>query len=303
MNTLVTIVTSGLRFSTTINLASMGGVFTQRVGIWNVGLEGFVLSSAFTAVWASYHTGSAWVGLGAGIATGLIGALLLAFVVVTLGADEIIAGLAINLLASGGTRFLLPIAFPGFQGAVVSNKIIALPAVDVPGLDSIPVLKAFNHQSPLVWLSFVLVPLVTFLLFRTGFGLKIRAVGEAPESAKAAGVRGDRMRYAAFAISGAVCGVAGTQLSLGYLGLFSQDMTSGVGYIAFAAVVFGDAFPPLVFVGAIVFGFSQAAVIQLGNTLTIPSQFISTFPYLVAIAALVVLSQRRLSRRAAANTA
>jgi simple sugar transport system permease protein len=223
--------------------------------------------------------------------------------VVGLGADEIIAGLAINLLASGGTRFLLPIVFPGFQGAVVSDKVVALPTVDIGGLDSVPVLKALNHHSPLVWLGFVLVPGVTWILLRTGFGLRLRAVGEAPESAEASGVSANRARYAAFAISGALCGIAGTQLSLGFLALFSQDMTSGVGYIAFAAIIFGDAFPPLVFVGALVFGLSQAAVIELGKTLTIPSQFISMFPYLVAIAALVVLSQRRATRRLATESA
>jgi simple sugar transport system permease protein len=185
---------------------------------------------------------------------------------------------------------------------VVSDKIVALPTVDIPGLSNVPVLKAFDHQSPLMWAGFALVPLVAVIIFRTGLGLRIRAVGEAPDSALASGVPADRMRYAAFAASGVLCGVAGTQLSLGFLALFSQDMTSGVGYIAFAAVVFGGASPVLVFLGALVFGFSQAAVIELGKSLEIPSQFISMFPYFVAIAALVVLSQRRASRRTAVST-
>src|SRR5262249_32172417 len=160
----------GLRFSTTINLAAQGGVFTQRVGIWNVALEGYMLASAFTAVVVCYQTGSPWLGLLAGMATGAAVALLMAFVVVGLCAGAIIAGLAVNLLASGATRFLLPTAFPGFQGAVVSDKIVALPSLDIPGLDSVPVLKAVNHQSPLVWVSFALVPAAVFILFRTGFG-------------------------------------------------------------------------------------------------------------------------------------
>lgn len=292
---------AGLVFATTLNLAALGGVFTQKVGTWNVALEGFILSSAFSAVLISYRTGSAWLGLAGGIATGLVLALLMAFVVVTLGADEIIAGLAINLLALGGTNFLLPIVFPGFQGAVVSNKIIALPNVSIPGLKSVPVLQAFDHQSVLVWVGFALVPLVTLVIARTGFGLALRAVGEAPEAAVASGINAYAVRYAAFAVSGALCGVAGAQLTLGFTDLFSQDMTSGVGYIAFAAVIFGAAFPPLVFVGALVFGLAEAIVIQVGSNV-IPSQFISTVPYLVAIVALVVLSQRRRARRLAATT-
>jgi simple sugar transport system permease protein len=298
VSTFVDVLAAGLRFSTTINLAALGGLFTQKVGVWNVALEGLVLSSAFSSVWISYSTGSAWLGLAGGAATGTAVALLLAFVVVTLGADEIIAGLAINLLASGGTKFLLPIAFGGFQGAVVSENIVPLPRIDVPGLDSVPVVgEVLNHHSPLVYVGLVLVPVVTYAVYRTGFGLTLRAVGEAPDAAAAAGVRATRVRYAAFALSGILCGVAGSQLSLGFLALFSQDMTSGLGYIAFAAVVFGDAHPPLVFLGALVFGLAQAAVIQLGNSLTIPSEFISMVPYVVAIIALVVLSHRRRLRR------
>src|SRR5262249_49778496 len=151
MTVFTDILAAGLRFTTTIQLAASGAVFTQKVGIWNVALEGYMLTSAFTAVWVSYETGSPWLALGAGVAAGTVAGLLMAFVVVTLGADEIIAGLAINLLASGGTKFLLPLVFPGFQGAVVSDKIVPLPGVDIPGLDSVPILKAFNHQSPLVW--------------------------------------------------------------------------------------------------------------------------------------------------------
>jgi simple sugar transport system permease protein len=292
------ILAAGLRFSTTINVAALGGSFTQKVGIWNVALEGLILSSAFSAVWISYTSGNAWLGLAGGAATGLAVALILAFVVVTLGADEIIAGLAVNLLASGATKYLLPIAFGGFQGAVVSEDIVPLPEMHVPGLDSVPLVgEPLNDHSPVVYGGLLLVPLVTFVLYRTGFGLAVRAVGDAPEAARAAGIHADRIRYAAFGLSGIFCGIAGAQLSLGFLSLFSQDMTSGVGYIAFAAVVFGDGYPPLVFLGAIVFGFAQAAVIQLGNTLTIPAEFISMVPYVVAIIALVVLSYRRRAHR------
>lgn len=295
MSSVAAFLAVGIRFATTINLAALGGTFTQKAGDWNIALEGMMLSSAFAAVWMSYQTGSPWLGLLFAMVIGLLVGLLLAFVVVTLGADVIIAGLAINLLASGGTKYMLPIAFgKSHSGAIVSDRIVGLPDLHIPLLSKVPVLgPALNDQSPLVYVGFLLVPAVAFVLYRTGFGLRLRAVGESPESALAAGISQAKMRYAAFVLSGVFCGMAGTQLSLGSVALFSEDMTSGVGYIAFAAVVFGNAFPPVVFLGALVFGVAQAASLRVGETFPIPSEFISALPYVVAVIALVIISQRR----------
>jgi ABC-type uncharacterized transport system permease subunit len=298
LGTLTQILSSGLRFSTPINLAALGGAFTQKAGIWNIGLEGCILTAAFGGVWVSFETGSPLLALLAGAGAGVGMSMLLAFVVIALHADEIIAGLAINLLALGGTQFLLPIAFEGFRGAVVSEQIVGIGTVHIPGLDAIPVLgEAANDQSPLVYAALLGIIVVAFIFYRTGFGLALRATGENRDASTALGLRPHRLSYAAFAVSGLFCGLAGVQLSLGSVTLFSQNMTAGIGYIAFAAVLFGNAYPPLVYLGGFLFGIAQAIVIQLAGELAIPSQFIAMVPYVVAVLAVMLLSQRRGIRR------
>jgi simple sugar transport system permease protein len=281
-----------LRLSAPIILAAMGAVLTQRAGIWNIGLEGFMLGGAFAAVAASILTGSAWVGLAAAIAAGAALALLMSFFVVSLRADQFVAGLALNSLALGLTTFLMVEMFHE-QQSISSPKIQSLPLVQIPFVSALPGIGAVvSGQSPLVYASWLSVIVVALLVHRTAFGHSIRAVGDSPEAARAAGINPNLIQYATFLLSGAFAGAAGAQLSIGFLSLFEQGMTQGQGYIAFAAVIFGNANPLAVGISGLAFGLAYEISIALTGS-AIPNQFVLMTPYVFTIVTLVIVTAGR----------
>jgi len=275
----------GLRIASPILLAALGGIFSQRAGIFNIALEGYMLVGAFVAVLVTSLTGSLPLALGAAILASTLLALIMGVFVITLKGDEIIVGIAVNLLAVGLTAFFLQeIA----SGAAFLRLESGLPNIDLPFLEPIPVIgPLLAHQGILVWVSFLLIPLVSWILFRTGLGLRIRAVGENPDAAVSAGVAPDRTRYIALAISGAFCALGGAQLALGALSLFSINMTAGRGIIAFAAVIFGAAAPRWVVLAALLFGFADAVANRM-QTLGLPVQFVLMVPYALTIVVLLL---------------
>lgn len=274
----------GLRTASPILLAALGGIFTQRAGIFNIALEGFMLVGAFVAVLVASMTGSLPLAVAAAVLASAGVALLMGVFVITLKGDEIIVGIAVNLLAVGLTAFLLQEITSGNAFLRVDS---GMPNVDLPFLEPVPVIgPLLAHQGVLVWVSFLLIPLVSWTLFRTGLGLRMRAVGENPDAAISAGVAPARMRYLAFGISGAFCALAGAQLALGTLSLFSINMTAGRGIIAFAAVIFGRGAPRWVVVAALVFGFADAVANRM-QTLGLPVQFVLMVPYILTIVVLL----------------
>lgn len=274
----------GLRTASPILLAALGGIFTQRAGIFNIALEGYMLVGAFVAVLVTSLTGSIPLALLAAVVASSLLALVMGVVVIALKGDEIIVGIAVNLLAIGLTAFLLQELT---AGAAFLRLDFGLPNVDLPFLEPIPVVgPLLAHQGVLVWASFLLIPLVSWTLFRTGLGLRLRASGENPDAAISAGVSPARTRYLAFAISGAFCALAGAQLALGALSLFSINMTAGRGIIAFAAVIFGRATPRWVVLAALLFGFADAVANRM-QTLGLPVQFVLMVPYVLTIAVLL----------------
>lgn len=274
----------GLRTASPILLAALGGIFTQRAGVYNIALEGYMLMGAFAAVLVTSMTGSLLLALGAAILASVALALVMAFFVITLKGDEIIVGIAVNLLALGLTAFLLQEIT---SGSAFLRLEFGLPNVDMPFLEPVPIVgPLLAHQGILVWVSFVLVPLVAWTLYRTGLGLRIRAVGESPEAAVSAGVAPARMQYIAFGISGAFCALAGAQLALGALSLFSINMTAGRGIIAFAAVIFGRGIPKWVVIAALLFGFADAVANRM-QALGLPVQFALMMPYILTILVLL----------------
>lgn len=274
----------GLRTGSPILLAALGGIFTQRAGIFNIALEGYMLVGAFVAVLVTSLTGSIPIALLAAVGASTLLALAMGVVVIALKGDEIIVGIAVNLLAVGLTAFLLQELT---SGAAFLRLEFGLPNVDLPFLEPVPVVGSLlAHQGVLVWVSFLLIPLVSWSLFRTGLGLRLRASGENPDAAISAGVSHARTRYIAFAISGAFCALAGAQLALGALSLFSINMTAGRGIIAFAAVIFGRATPRWVVLAALLFGFADAVANRM-QTLGLPVQFVLMVPYILTIAVLL----------------
>jgi simple sugar transport system permease protein len=256
--------------------AAAGGVMTERAGLIGLTLEGYMLGGAFGAAVASYYAGSPWVGVLAGAAGGVAFALLYALGSVRFRANQVVIGIAINLLAIGLTRFLLRLAFdsssnsprvPGFMVAETGAGFAAL------------------VRNPLVWLGLVAIPAVAWLLYRTPFGLRVRAVGEHPEAAKSVGVGVARVRYLAAALSGALAGLGGAYLALDQH-QFTDGMTAGRGFIALAATIFGRWDPMRVGLACLLFAAAETFQIRLQGTQAIPSQFVEMIPYVLTIVAL-----------------
>ncbi|MFL5382256.1 MAG: ABC transporter permease [Longimicrobiaceae bacterium] len=262
--------------------AASGGVVAERAGVVSLTLEGFMLSGAFCATLGSHYSGSAWVGVLCGVAGGLAMGLLHAVASIRFKADQIVVGIAINLLVVGLTRFFLHLAFDsssnsprvaGFGGEHAGSGVMAL------------------VSNPLVWVGLALVPVMGWLMYRTPFGLRIRAVGEHPVAAESVGVPVPRVRYLAVTLSGVLASLGGVYLALDQH-QFTDQMTAGRGYVALAAVIFGRWDPVRAGIACLFFAAAETLQIQLQSLQAIPSQFVSMIPYLLTIVALAGLVGR-----------
>jgi ABC-type uncharacterized transport system permease subunit len=274
-----------------ILLAAIGGAVTQQGNILNIGLEGMMLIGAFTAISVGSYAGNALVGVLAAVASAVLLALLYALATLFLRADFIVVGIGINLLAAGLSVFLLQVVY-GNPGVTPPSASINLPGIPVGPLAAIPVLgEAVDKQTPLVWLAFICVPLYSYFLYRTRFGVHLRAVGEDEGAAEAAGISIRRMKFLSILISGALCGLAGAQLAMATLGSFTAGMTSGRGFIAVAALTFGLAKPLRTMVAAFIFGAADAVADQLGIA-GVNSNLALMTPYIITIVALLFAGMR-----------
>jgi simple sugar transport system permease protein len=258
--------------------AASGGVVAERAGIVSLTLEGFMLSGAFAAVVGTHYSGSPWIGVLSGMFGGLIFALIHAITTIRYRADQVVVGVAINLLAIGVTRFFLKLFF-----ASSSNS----PRVTGFGGN----IKAGGFDNPLLWLGLLVAPVVAFVIYRTPFGLRVRAVGEHPEAAESVGVSVKRVRYLAVGISGILAGLGGVYLALDQH-QFTDQMTAGRGFIAISAVIFGRWNPIRAALACLLFAAAETLQIQLQGSHAIPSQFIEMIPYLLTIIALAGLVGR-----------
>ncbi|HEX7999324.1 MAG TPA: ABC transporter permease [Pyrinomonadaceae bacterium] len=265
----ISLIFSTIRLATPLLLAALGGLFSERAGIINIALEGLMLSGAFTAAAVTYYTGSPWVGLLAGVGAGMLVAAIHGVACIRFKADQVVSGTAINILMLG---------LPAFIGGALFASTGSTPTV--PKEQLIP-------WTPIVLGFLVFVPLVWYVLYRTPFGLRLRAVGENPEAADAAGISVKRIRYTAVLLSGALAGIGGAYLSIGQSSLFTRNMTSGRGFIALAALIFGKWRPIQTMLACLLFGFTEALAIQLQGVKIsgeeIPNQFIQMVPYLLTI--------------------
>ena len=273
---LVAFLAQTLRIAIPYLFAAAGGVVSERVGVIGLTLEGFMLTGAFCTVLGSHYSGSPWIGLACGIAGASCAALLFAVATVRYRADQVVSGIAINLLAIGVTRFFLRLAFDsssnsprvaGFGGEQAAAGIFATLA------------------NPLVWMGVLALPAVAWLLFRTPFGLRLRAVGEHPQAALSLGVPVTRIRYLGVVLSGALAGMAGAYLATDQH-QFTDGMTAGRGFIALAAVIFGRRDPKRVALACLLFAAAEALQIQLQALQLVPSQFVEILPYVLTIVAL-----------------
>ncbi|WP_108398890.1 ABC transporter permease [Devosia submarina] len=289
----LSLVSSTLVVATPLILAAMGGLFSHQAGIFNFTLEGLMLFGSFFSVMFTVLTGNLWVGLLLGALSCTALAVIWGWVVVDLGADQIISALGFMLLAQGGTVFLM-IAVLSQTGGVFSP--LQLDIIRLPWLNAVPVLgSVLNGHTLLTYLSWLTLPLFLFVIYRTPYGLSLRAVGEKPEAAAAAGINVRFVRYSAIAITGVCCSLAGAQLALGLLGMFTDNMTAGRGIIAFAAVIFGRHRPLQVFLVALFFGFAGALTDRLQG-FGLPSELLLTLPYVMTVVVLALSGWRTFTR-------
>jgi simple sugar transport system permease protein len=285
------LIAATLRFATPLAFAAMGGIFSERSGVVNIGLEGMMLVGAFFAIWGALWSGSWIVGLAMAMLFGGLLALIHGFFCIHLRADQIVSGFAVNLLALGVTGFLFTKLYP----SGIPRGVSRVPNIELGFLDGIPVVGnflygVFGNLNLLVWVMLATVVLTFVVLFRTPIGLRIRACGEHPRAADTVGISVYGVRYAAVITSGVLAALGGAFLSLGFVGNFAENMTSGRGFIALAAVIFGKWRPGWAFAATLLFGFGFALAIPLQREAGISENLISTVPYvltLIAVAGLI----------------
>jgi simple sugar transport system permease protein len=310
---------AAFRLAVPILLAGLGGLFAERAGVVNIGLEGMMILGTWFGAWAALSYGP-WWGVAAAIIGGALGGLVHAIATVTFGIDQIVSGVAINILAAGVARFLSVVAYAGatgggatqsprISGSVGSMSVPFLAGGDLFGWQSPNLLRALEQRSiPLLsdvaglarglttnvsWLlviALALVPITWFLLWRTPFGLRLRSVGEHPVAAESLGVRVYTMKYIAVSVSGALAGLGGAILVLESAGIYSEGQTAGRGFIALAALIFGNWRPGGVTAGAALFGYAQALELRSGEAV---HSLLLYLAVALAAAAIWMVAQRR----------
>jgi general nucleoside transport system permease protein len=274
-----------IRTAIPILIAALGFIYSERAGIVNIGAEGIMLIGALAGVAGSFYTGSAWYGVILAMIVCAAVALLFAFLTVTVRADQVVVGAALNILGLGLTTTLARVIF-GVNTA--PPKIDAFTNIPIPLLSDIPVIgPVLFNQNAIAYLTYILIPVLHFILFKTDIGLKIRAVGEHPKACDTVGINVYKVRYATIIFSGAMAGLAGSYVSLCLLSFFTENMIAGRGFIALAAVIFGKYRPLGALVAALVFGAGDALQFRLQAVGTqIPFQFLLMVPYVLTILAL-----------------
>jgi simple sugar transport system permease protein len=283
---------SVLRVSTPILFAALGALISDKAGVINIALEGIMLMSALTGVIFSAITGSAFFGLFMAVLVGGLVGLSLGYFSLNLKTDVILAAVAINMIALGGTIFVLFLV-AGDKGISSSLASKVLPKIDIPGLKSIPGIgPIFSGHNVLTYMAFLSVFLIWFFLYKTPLGLRIRAVGENEHAADSVGISVIRTRYIALVISGVLAGFGGAYMSMGYVSWFSRDMVAGRGFIALAAEAMGGATPVGSMLTSLLFGFFDALSNSL-QLLKIPYEFVSMLPYVATVVGLVIYTIRK----------
>lgn len=296
----VTTLAAALRMAAPLILVGLGGLLSLQTGDLNIALEGMMLVGAFFAILGSFYFESALVGVLFAVCSATLYAALFAFFIVNLRSNVFVVGIALNILASGATVFLLRLIFD-VRGSFSSPQIDALPSINLPILAGIPLLgPVLNGHSIFVYLSWLFVALFWVIIFKTPLGFYFRAAGEHPEALSTAGISVSRIRWIASLLSGVMCGLGGAHLSLGYLVLFAENMSAGRGFIALAAVIFGGANPIGMSVTALLFGFAEGLSLRVQNV-GVPSQLTLMLPYLLTLAALIFRSLRSHRREAVAG--
>lgn len=276
-----------LRLATPLAFAALGGVITERSGVVNIALEGCMLMGAFFGIFVADKTGNLALAIAAAVLSGVALAALHALASITFRADQIVSGMALNILALGLTSYLNYELY-GTTGTPADLPLVG--ALEIPGIVAVPFVgEVIGRQNTLVWVMFLFVILLQLYLFRTIPGLRLRAVGEHPRAADTVGIDVRRTRYWAVLASGALAALGGLYLSMAVSGSFTDGMTNGRGFIGLAAMIFGRWTPVGALVAALIFGYGDALSVSLQGVsigdLRVPVQLLSTIPYVLTILA------------------
>lgn len=292
---LATILSGGIRFATSYIYAAIGEMFGQLSGVLNLGVEGIMLVSAFTAYYVVLQTENLMLGLLAAIIVGLLMGLATAFISITLKAEQGISGIGVYLFGLGLSDLLYRVSIKSVQ------TVKGFPSIHIPGLTDIPVIgPALFGQNAMVYGAFLLVPIAWFVVNKTNLGLTIRAVGQNPEAADTLGISVARIRYITVTLGGIFSGIAGASLSIALLNIFQQNITSGQGFIAVALVYFGAWKPFRVMLGCLLFSMVNAIQLTIQvNQIPIPSDFALMMPYILTIVALMFAARSVITQPAA----
>jgi simple sugar transport system permease protein len=280
-----------LRIATPLLLAALGAAFCLKANVFNIALEGFMLLGAFLAVVLAAYLGNSWLGLLLAVVITSLAAAVFGYVTVSLGADQVIAGLGFNTLMLGLTSWLLQSVLFS-PGGFSDPRVQALPDIELAGLQGVPLLgPIFASQDILVYAAWGLAGLAYIFVHQTAYGLRLRATGEHPLAATTVGIRTERWQYLAVILSGALAALAGASISLSNLRLFSQGMTAGRGFIAFTAATFAGGNIPGTVLITLLFAFFGSVAIRLEG-FGLPTHFVQMIPYLVTVGALIVVRRR-----------
>lgn len=298
MNTIIAVLNVAIRMTTPIAYVALGAVLLEKSGVTALAMEGMMLAGAFGAVIGSWFSGKAWLGIICGIICAVTVALIRSWLCISHMANQTVSGIGLNILVSGATAMLLKVIW-GMDGK--SESVTALTDWTIPFVNRIPVAGGLlGKQNPLVYLLLPIVILVWLLLNKTSFGLRLIAVGENPHVLSSLGLSVSHYRYWATLLSGVLAGIGGAYLSIGQLSFFSYDMTSGRGFMALAACVFGRWTVGGAFAGAILFGLAEAIQIRLQTVVRYP-QFIQMIPYTVTLLILVTSGKHNSAAPAASG--
>lgn len=289
-----------IRVSTPLIFASLSGLVAEKSGITNIGIEGIMLSSALVGVLASAFFKNAYTALLVTCIFGMMMGLLLAVSIINLGANPVLSGLALNMLAQGGTVFVLYL-ITGDKGISAGINSLVVPNIAIPIIKDIPIIgKILSGHNLLTYLSFISVALIHVVLYKTKFGIRLRSVGENPDAAVSVGIDVNRTRYFALMVSGGLAALGGAFMSMGYLSWFSANMTAGRGFIGLAATTMGMGKPVGVMLASLLFGMTDALANSLFD-INVPSQFIQMIPYISTIVGLSFYSYKSSNRKVKKN--
>ncbi|NMB53071.1 MAG: ABC transporter permease [Leptolinea sp.] len=290
MENLAEFLHASIRLTTPLLLAALGGAFMQVAAVPNIGMEGMMLIAALVGYIVSFTTGSWVLGLIAGVLSAVLVGLIYSFFVLRLKADIFAIGITLNILMAGVAAYIIRQYYDQISMLLSPNAKL-LPTISIPALATNKVINSlFNNYSILIPISFLLVLVTYFIFYKTPFGFWLRAAGSNPLAVSASGKNITGIRFAAFIISAAFCGLAGAHLSLGYLGMFALSLVAGRGFVALAIVLFGNGNPITLLIASLIFGMADAASLRIPIEV-MPPQFPLMLPYIVTILAITLMSR------------